>query len=88
MAILSSPSFDATRVDPTTVRFGPAGAAPTDAGHTDDVNKDGLPDLVFQFPTPATGIVCGDTFEVLTGKIVGGTPIRGSDSVVTVSCKK
>lgn len=88
VAILSSPSFDATQVDPATVRFGPAAAAPADGGHTEDVNKDGLPDLVFQFPTPATGIACGDTFEVLTGKILSGTAIRGSDSVVTVSCKK
>jgi hypothetical protein len=88
VAILSSPSFDATQVDPTSVRFGPNGAAPTDLGHVEDVNKDGLPDLVFQFPTLATGIVCGDTFEVLTGKILSGAPIRGSDTIVTVDCKK
>jgi len=88
VAILSSSAFDATQVDPATVRFGNAGAAPTDGGHVEDVNNDGLPDLVFQFPTPATGIVCGDTSETLTGKTLSGTPIQGSDSVVTVSCKK
>lgn len=88
VAILSSPSFDATTVDPATVRFGPASAAPTDSGHTEDVNNDGIPDLLFQFPTPATGIVCGDTFEVLTGKTLNGTSIQGSETVVTVDCKK
>lgn len=88
VAILSSNTFDATSVDPGSVRFGPAGAAPTDSGHVEDVNNDGIADLVFQFPTPATGIVCGDTAETLTGKTLSGTAIRGSDSVVTVSCKK
>lgn len=88
VAILSSTTFDATKVDPTTVRFGPAGAAPNDSGHVEDVNNDGLPDLLFQFPTPATGIVCGDTSETLTGKTLTGTAIRGSQSVVTVDCKK
>jgi hypothetical protein len=88
VAILSSSIFDATSVDPASVRFGPALAAPTDGGHVQDVNNDGLPDLLFQFPTPATGIVCGDTSETLTGKTLTGTPILGSDSVVTVSCKK
>jgi len=89
VAILSSGSFNApASVDPATVRFGPAAAAPTDGGHTEDVNNDGLPDLVFQFPTPATGIVCGDTSETLTGKTLSGTSIKGSDSVVTVKCGK
>jgi hypothetical protein len=89
VAILSSSSFNApSTVDPGTVRFGRASAAPTDSGHVEDVNNDGLPDLVFQFPTPSTGIVCGDTSETLTGKTLSGTSIRGSDSVVTVSCKK
>src|SRR5579864_3460229 len=62
--------------------------APTDGGHIEDVNNDGLPDLVFQFPTPLTGIVCGDTSETLTGKTLSGTSIQGSDSVITVDCKK
>jgi len=89
VAILSTSSFNApSSVDATSVRFGPAGAAPTDGGHIEDVNNDGLPDLVFQFPTPLTGIVCGDTSETLTGKTLSGTSIQGSDSVITVDCKK
>jgi hypothetical protein len=71
-----------------TVRFGNSGAAPTDGRHVKDINNDGLADLVFQFPTPATGILCGYTSETLTGKTVGGTPSQGTDSVITVSCKK
>jgi hypothetical protein len=89
VAILSTSSFNApSTVDAISVRFGPASAPPTDGGHVEDVNNDGLPDLVFQFPTPLTGVACGDTSETLTGKTVSGTSIQGSDSVVTVNCKK
>jgi hypothetical protein len=89
VAILSSASFNApATVDAASVRFGPGSAASNDGGHVEDVNNDGLPDFVFQFPTPATGIMCGDTSETLTGKTLSGISIRGSDSVVTVSCKK
>jgi len=41
-----------------------------------------------EFPAPATRILCGDTSETLTGKTLNGTSIRGSDTIVTVDCKK
>lgn len=89
VAILSSASSDSTTVDPATVKFGPGGAlAQNGAGHSEDINNDGLPDLVLQFPTEATGIACGDTSATLTGETFSGTEISGSDSVVTVHCKK
>jgi hypothetical protein len=89
VTILSSSSFNApASVDPTSVKFGPAAAAPTDGGVATDVNGDGLLDLMFHFPIPSTGIACGDTSETLTGSTLSGTSIRGSASVITVDCKK
>ena len=88
VAILSSPSFDATTVDPATVRFGPAGATPIGSPRVADANNDGIPDLVFQFASAATGVLCGDTSEVLTARTLSGKSIQGSEPIVTVDCKK
>jgi hypothetical protein len=47
-------------------------------------SANGLLDLLCHFSTHQTGFQSGDTQGVLTGKTVGGTPIRGTDSVVIV----
>jgi hypothetical protein len=88
VAILSNASFDAAKVDPATLRFGVTGneAAPRHSA-LEDVNGDGKPDLMLQFPTQNTGIACGATSATLTGKTRAGLPIKGSDSIVTVGCK-
>jgi hypothetical protein len=89
VAILTTDRFDATTVDPLSVRFGPQGAqAAPKKGHTKDVNHDGEPDLVLHFKTRATGIRCGDTSASLTGETFDGDPIHGSDAIKTVGCKK
>lgn len=87
VAILGTATFDVRDVDQTSVRLGRGAAAPQDGGHFEDVNGDGIVDLVFQFPTPPVGILCGDTSVALTGQTVDGTPIAGSDSLVTVGCR-
>jgi hypothetical protein len=92
VAILGSNTFDVTTVDVTTLVFGPGGAVPahdlTDplvlAEHLQDVNGDGLTDLVCHFWTQDTGIAKGDTLATLTGATLGGTPIEGEDTVRTV----
>lgn len=87
MAILSTSSFDATTVDPTTVHFGATGTEATSVHSSiEDVDGDGTPDLVLQFKTKDTGIQCGMTSASLTGNTTGGQPIRGSDTIVTVGC--
>lgn len=86
VAILSSSTFDATKVDPSSVTFGPAGASAVHYG-TLDVNGDGIPDLMLQFNTQATGIHCGDTSATLTGKTFGGQAIIVTDYFRTVGCK-
>jgi hypothetical protein len=89
VAILTTDTFDATTVDPLSVRFGPKGAKEAhQKGHIEDVNHDGEPDLVLHFKTKATGITCGETSASLTGETFDGDPIQGRDSIKTVRCKK
>src|SRR5438552_3660567 len=68
VAILSSSAFDATTVDPATVRFGSTG---TEAAAVRfalrDVDGDGSLDLLLHFNGRDTGIKCGDTSATLTG---------------------
>lgn len=87
VAILSTKTFDATAVDPSSVKFGPEGAtAEHGRGHKEDVNRDGKKDLVLHFRTQDTGIACGDTSVSLTGKTFSGQAINGSSSIRTVGC--
>jgi hypothetical protein len=98
VAILGSADFDATTVDVDTVRFGKTG---TEAGeshttrtgaamrHVEDVNKDGLADMVFHFVFGETGFSCSDALGEalvelparLTGETLDGTPIAGEDTI-------
>jgi hypothetical protein len=65
VAILSTPTFDATTVNPATVGFGPNAAPNASPATVMDVNGDGLPDLVLHFDSKDTGIQCGDIVAVL-----------------------
>ena len=47
----------------------------------EDVNEDGLADLVCHFFTNLTGFQAEDTEGILKGETIGGAPIQGSDSV-------
>lgn len=87
VAILSTRSFDAATVDPTTIRFGVTGieAAPVHSA-MEDVDGDGHIDMILHFITQDTGITCGNVSASLTGAIVSGVMIAGSDSIETVGC--
>lgn len=89
VAILSDGTFDATTVQPATVRFGPTGTEAA-AVHSalEDVDHDGKLDLILHFRTQATGIACGTTSGSLTGTTIGGQAIHGSDSIRTVGCSR
>jgi len=88
VANLTTDAFDATSVDPNTVRFGRNGteASPVQSA-LEDVDGDGDIDMILHFNTQDTGIQRGDTSASLTGKSFGGQAIGGSDSVNTVGCR-
>ena len=87
VAVLTTATFDATTIDPATVRFGPAEAPPAHpGGHLEDVDGDADLDLLLHFRTQATGIQCGDTSATLTAETFGGDPVTGTDTIVTVGC--
>jgi len=87
VAILSGNGFDATTVDPNTIRFGATGneAAPIHVGRR-DVDADRDPDVVVRFLIQETGIRCGDTSAVLTGQVSNGPAVIGSSPIRTVQC--
>jgi len=82
VAILSTSTFDATKVNPFTVRFGRTGteASPVHSS-LQDVNGDGLLDMVSQFNVQSTGLQAGDSQATLMGRILDGTPFMGSSAI-------
>ncbi len=83
VAILGSEEFDVTRLDPETLGFGPAGAAPAHrgGGHFADVNGDGHPDFLSHYRVGETGLVPGDMEACVTGETLDATPFEGCDTV-------
>jgi hypothetical protein len=88
VAILSSGAFDASTVDPATVTLANAGVALRGRGtlmaSLEDVNGDGLPDLIVHIATDALELTSGDVEAVLTGRTFTGRHIRGVDTVRVV----
>lgn len=82
VAILSTPTFDATTANPGTLKFGPANA-PAVRCSVQDVNSDGVTDLLCQFKTNRTGITPGSTSATVTGQTRAGVNIIGSDTIRT-----
>jgi hypothetical protein len=84
VAILSTPTFDAATVDPTTVTVAEAAVALSPQGRVrasmEDVNGDGLLDLVVHVPSHQlrleddTAIVLGQTFDARS--IAGADTVR------------
>jgi hypothetical protein len=88
VAILSSAGFNAvTSVDTSSLTFGRTGKEQSlrfcDAGG-EDVNGDGLPDLVCHFDEEAAGFQSGDTLGILMGKIHQGAVMIGQEAIVIV----
>lgn len=87
LAIPTTASFDAAMVNPATVRFGPTGTEAPAASHAlDDFDRDGDEDLVLRFRTEQTGIRCGDTSAMLTGRTHAGIFVRASVAITTTGC--
>jgi alpha-tubulin suppressor-like RCC1 family protein len=84
VAILSSPVFDATTVDPLSVTLAGASARVKGKGSSsfvEDVNGDGFLDLVVHIDTQALQLCGTDTYAVLKGNTFGGAEVAGKDMV-------
>ena len=88
VAVLTDDTFDATKVDLGTIRFGGNGtqAAPVHAA-LEDVDGDGDTDLILHFRTRESGILCGTTSATLKGKTFDDHTLTGTDSVHSIPCK-
>jgi len=88
VAILGSASYDVGQIDVSSLELGPGKAAPLkDQQHFEDVNGDGIPDLVVQFPSQQIGARCNDASLFLGGNMRDGTPIQGTEAITTVGCQ-
>jgi thrombospondin type 3 repeat protein len=93
LAVLSSPDFDASKIDPTTVKFGKTGTEAFDpsrftktaAKRMKDVNGDGLPDMLFTFLIQETGFSCGDipagSTSIIVNPILKGKAKIGTQTI-------
>ena len=88
VAILSSATFDATTVDPTSVKLASAAIKVRGNGtfmnSIEDVNGDGLADLVIQVETTALGLTSTATEATLTGSTFDNVVIQGMDLILVV----
>ncbi len=90
VAILSSSDFDATTVDPDTVELSGAGVAVRGKAdkymaHEEDINGDGLTDLLVQVKTENLDPESfQDGYAVLTGQTYEGVSIVGEDEIIIV----
>jgi hypothetical protein len=87
VAILSSADFDATQVDPATLRFGSAEAPIAEAVSIGDL--DGLhgDDTLAHFRVQESGIFCNDTEVLLTGETYTGELFAGVDTIDATECE-
>ena len=88
VAILSTEDFDATTIRTRVARFGPAGAALVhNAPHYEDVNLDGILDLLMHFNSDESGIECGADSAELRSSNELGQSVKGSDLIKTLGCR-
>ena len=88
VAILTTSSLDATKVNASTVRFGATGTEAASV-HTvlTDVDGDGDIDMVVHVRNQETRIPCGASSAVLKGQTVSGEAFRGQGGLRTVGCR-
>lgn len=89
VVVFGSPGLDTLQIDITNLRLGITGleAAPRKNHSYQDVNLDGEMDLMLQFRIPETGITCTTNQLLMTGQMLNGLPLTGSDIVTPVGCK-
>ncbi len=89
VAILSSPTFDATQVNQATISL--SGSTVKLKGNNQyqcsvqDVNGDGLNDLLCQVVTDQTQLQAGATIATLTAQTLSGQAIQGQEAIQLVN---
>jgi hypothetical protein len=81
--------FDATQIDPSTVsmegmEIKMVGKSEKLLAHIEDVNGDGLLDMVVQIQDQDGVFTSGSSTAIVTGNLYDGTPFTGSDSICVV----
>lgn len=88
VAILTTKEFDATRVDPGTVRAGATGTeAAVFRSAVEDVDADRDTDMMLLFRVQQMGLECSGKSITLKGRTQDGEEIEGSEAVTMVGCK-
>ena len=85
VAIMSTPTFDVTKVDWGTISFSGASVAQNKKGNWQvsmvDMNGDGLDDVIAHFQTKQLLLGPTDTQAVVDGQTADGRRFRSTDSV-------
>jgi len=86
VAILSSPTFDATQVDPASVSLAGAkvrllGRGGRYSASFQDVNGDGRLDLLCHVETASFFLELGESLAVLEAETLDGRAIRGQETI-------
>jgi len=88
VAVLSTDSFDATTLDVETMTFGPNDATEShNKLHIEDVNGDGLDDVVLHFKTQDIGVDKDTTSLEILGQTVDGVSVKGTGDVIIKGSK-
>jgi len=87
VAVLSSKTFSAAKVNAKTYRFGPKAAKPTTKALR-DVNKDKRRDLVLTFGSVAAGLTCATKTVRLKGQTATGGKLEASGKVKPTGCAR
>jgi hypothetical protein len=86
VGILGAAEFDVTSINTDSLKFADAdvkmvGKSNRDLCSIEDVNSDGIDDLVCQFETVGLSLSGGDTSAKVVGELEDGNPMEGEDSI-------
>lgn len=87
VAVLGSAEFDATQVNPASLKFGVGQAAPVSAPVIANVDGQFGPDTTVKFAVEDSGIACDDTEVSLSGETYSGDAFIGQDAIDASACE-